>query len=106
MIRLDAAGGDKGVCALGQRICSHILELAHLVPAKGKARVAVLALDPKGGAAVELLGEARQLLNVGGPIKEELYAGDITEGCGESDHDDDDGGVKASILRGDDGMNK
>lgn len=86
MVRLGPARGDEGVGALGERVGDYIFELAHLVPTKGEARVAVFSFDPDGGAAVELAGEAGESLDVGRAGEEQFHAGDVAEWCGKGDH--------------------
>jgi hypothetical protein len=60
VVRLHAADRDERVAALNERVGGEVLELPHLVPAEGEARVAVLALRPDLDLPAELLGEARQ----------------------------------------------
>lgn len=86
MVRLDPASGDESVGAPSERVGNYIFELAHLIPAECEARVAVFSFDPDGGAAVELVGEAGESLDVGGAGEEQFHAGDVAEWCREGDH--------------------
>jgi hypothetical protein len=86
MVRLDPTRGDESVGTLGERVGDYIFELAHLIPAECEARVAVVSFDPDGSAAVELVGEAGESLDIGRAGEEQFHAEDVAEWCGEGDH--------------------
>ena len=67
VIRLHAADRDQCVGVRGDRVGDDVFELAQLVAAEREAGVAVFALGVELDVAAEMRGEARQLLDMGGP---------------------------------------
>jgi hypothetical protein len=63
VVRLHAADRDIRVAPLREGICGEVLELAHLVAAVRKPRVAVLPLRPDVDIATEMLAQPLQSMD-------------------------------------------
>jgi hypothetical protein len=63
VVRLHTADRDERVAPLREGVRSEVLELAHLVAAVRKTRVAVLALRPDVDVAAEVLTEPLETMD-------------------------------------------
>ena len=78
VVRLDAADRHQRVAAPGERVRREVLQLAHLVAAVRKSRVAVLALRPDLDGSAEMVAQPLEAVE-GRGAEEERHALEVGE---------------------------